>query len=81
MNQFLKDTVERAVRTFAQAELAVLVADGTGLFNTNWLAGVSTAGMAALLSILTSFGSSVVNPNGTASMLTLARGRATIPPV
>lgn len=71
---FWKDAVERAVRTAAQAELAVLIADGTGLFDTNWWAGLSAAGMAAVLSLLTSVGSGVTNPDGTASLVSLAKG-------
>lgn len=71
---FWKDTLERALRTAAQAELALLVADGTGLLDTDWWAGLSAAGMAALLSLLTSLGSGVSNPDGTASLVSLTRG-------
>lgn len=67
---FWADAVERAVRTFAQAEAAVLVAAGTGLLDTNWLAGLSTAGMAGVLSILFSVGGETVRPTGTASLTT-----------
>jgi len=71
---FWKDTLERAVRTAAQTEAAVLVADGTGLFTTDWWAGLSTAGMAAVLSLLTSLGGGITNPDGTASLVRLVKG-------
>lgn len=66
---FWKDAVERAIRTFAQTFGAVVLAAGTGLLDTDWLTGVSAAGMAGLLSVLTSLASEVKSPNGTASMM------------
>lgn len=51
---FWRGAAERAVKTFAQALIAVLGADGFGLLNAPWLTALSTAGMAALLSVLTS---------------------------
>lgn len=52
--------VERAVKTFAQALAALLVADGTGLLETAWGDRASVAAMAAVVSLLTSIGSDVV---------------------
>ena len=43
-------------RTFAQALAAALVADGTGLLDTDWKAKLSMAGMAALLGFLQGWG-------------------------
>lgn len=63
MNQlgaFGQDTLVRAVKTFCQSLVALLVADGTGLMNTVWGDKLSVAGMAALLSILTTVGSGLV---------------------
>jgi hypothetical protein len=54
---FWKATAERAVKTFAQTLAALLVADGTDLLNSAWVARLSVAGMAALVSVLTSVGS------------------------
>ena len=71
---FVKDAVERAARTAAQAAVAVLVADGTGLFTMHWWAGLSAAAGMAVLSLLTSLDSGVTNPDGTASLVSLARG-------
>ncbi|GAB1515130.1 holin [Actinophytocola sp. KF-1] len=66
---FWKDAVERAIRTFAQTFGALVVAAGTGLLDTAWLTAFSAAGMAGLLSVLTSLASEVKAPNGTASMI------------
>lgn len=55
---FLRATLERAVKTFAQSLAALLVADGTDLLTTNWGDRLSVAGMAAVVSVLTSVASS-----------------------
>lgn len=49
---------ERAIKTFAQALVAILGSNAVGLLDANWVAALSAAGMAALLSVLTSVGSS-----------------------
>lgn len=56
---FLKDTVERAVKTFAQSLVASL-AVGTGLLDVDWLNALSIAGLATIISVLTSVGSGYV---------------------
>ncbi|MFH9070297.1 holin [Streptomyces alboflavus] len=61
---FWKATAERAVRTFAQALAAVLVAGATNLLDVAWGAALGTAGMAALLAVLTALGSVKVGPPG-----------------
>ncbi|WP_172383606.1 holin [Streptomyces sp. MNP-20] len=61
---FWKATAERAVRTFAQALAAVLVAGATNLLDVAWAAALGTAGMAALLAVLTALGSAKVGPPG-----------------
>nr|WP_308802046.1 holin [Streptomyces polyasparticus] len=53
-------TIERAARTFCQSLLAVLGAGSFGLLDAPWLAALSTAGMAAVLSLLTS----IATPGG-----------------
>lgn len=50
-------TAERAAKTLAQSLVAVLTATGTGLIDTDWVGIWSTAGMATLLSLLTSMAS------------------------
>ena len=61
---FLLATLERAVKTFAQGLAALLVADGTDLLTTNWGDRLSVAGMAAVVSILTSVASGAVGQPG-----------------
>jgi hypothetical protein len=51
-------TLERAVKSFAQSLLALLSAGQLGLFEVEWVPTLSTAGMVALLSLLTSLASS-----------------------
>lgn len=54
---FWRATFERGAKTFAQAAGAVLVGSGVGLLDADWTATASVAGMAALLSVLSSIGS------------------------
>lgn len=54
---FWGDTAVRAVKTFAQSAIAVITAQATGLLNIDWLNMLSIAGLAALLSVLTSVAS------------------------
>jgi hypothetical protein len=51
---------ERAVKTGAQTIVALLTAGATGLLEVDWLQVASVAGLAALVSILTSVGSGAV---------------------
>jgi hypothetical protein len=57
---FWNDTAERCLRTFAQALAAVLLATGTGLITTDWATSTSTAGMAAVLALLTAIGGETI---------------------
>lgn len=45
---------ERAIKTFAQAALAYIGTGAVGLVQIDWLNLISIAGLAALLSVLTS---------------------------
>ncbi|MGH3778428.1 MAG: holin [Pseudonocardiaceae bacterium] len=63
---------ERAVKTFAQSLVAILSATGVGLLTVPWSAALSTAGMAALLSVLTSMASAPVGESGSPSLLPAA---------
>ena len=51
---FWMAVLERAVKTFAQCMAALLTANATGLLDANWGQDASVAGMATVLSILTS---------------------------
>lgn len=67
---FWKGAVERAIKTFAQAGGAFLAAGATGLLDVNWEQGASVAGLAALLSLLTSVASgSTFGPGGSPSLV------------
>lgn len=54
---------ERAVKTLAQSSVAAIVAAGTGLVDTDWMGVGSVAGMAAIISLLTSVGTDAVTGN------------------
>lgn len=62
--QFWTDLAERAVKTFAQAMLAVL-AVGTPVWDIAWAEALGIAATATIISVLTSIASGGVN--GTAS--------------
>lgn len=52
--KFWLDTLDRAVATVAQAGIGVLTAGVTGLLDVDWVQGASVAGLAGLVSVLTS---------------------------
>jgi hypothetical protein len=54
---FWKATAERAVKSFAQSLVALLGAGQVGLLDVNWASALSIAGMALVLSVLSSIGS------------------------
>ena len=60
---------ERALKTFAQSLLAILSATGVGLLTAPWTTALSTAGMTAVLSVLTSMASASVGEPDTPSLL------------
>lgn len=55
---------ERAVKTFAQAFVALLVGGAAGIVGTDWLSALNVAGMAAVVSLLTSVASGGVGEAG-----------------
>lgn len=59
---FWSAAAERAVKTFAQTEAALLTAAGTGILDTDWQTSLSVSGMAAVVSLLTSVGSAAFGP-------------------
>ena len=62
-------TAERMIKTFAQTLASVLVASGVGLFSAGWAAALSAAGMAAVVSVLTSIGSVKIGPADSPSVV------------
>lgn len=61
---FALAALERATKTLAQTLAAILVADSTDLLSTDWAQALSVAGMAAVVSLLTSVASSGVGSAG-----------------
>lgn len=60
---YLKALAERAVKTFCQSLVAILGAGATDLLSVGWEQALSVAGLAAVLSVLTSVGSAGFGPN------------------
>lgn len=61
---FWKQAAERALKTFAQAALALLTGDGLGVLDVNWGDVTSVGALAAIASVLTSIVTSGVGePN------------------
>lgn len=67
--RFWLSASERAVKTFAQTLVAILGANSFGLLTAPWTMALSTAGMATLLSVLTSIASAPIGDPGTPSLL------------
>lgn len=68
---FWAAAAERAIKTFAQTEAALLTAAGTGLLDTDWQTSISVSGMAAAISLFTSIGSDLAT-SGSGPSLTNA---------
>ncbi|HET8662151.1 MAG TPA: holin [Micromonosporaceae bacterium] len=77
---FWIQTVERSVKTFAQAAIALLTGEGLGLLALDVVNVVSVAGLAAVISVLTSVASGPVGPASSPSLV-LERGPAGDPQV
>jgi glyoxylate carboligase len=61
---FFIATAERSIKTVAQTAAALLVGNGVGLLNADWVSVLSGAGMAGVVSVLTSIGSATVGNDG-----------------
>lgn len=66
---FLIDAAERAVKTVAQSAAALLVGNGVGLLDVDWVGVGSVAGLAGVVSLLTSIGSASVGSDDSASLV------------
>lgn len=62
--KFLAATLERAIKTFIQSFLALAGTDAAGWVSVDQTASIKVSASAALLSILTSFGSSSFGKTG-----------------
>lgn len=58
--KFWLDTIERSAKTWAQSAAALLVGNGVGLLDVDWVSVLSVAGLAGVVSVLTSIGSGYV---------------------
>lgn len=72
---FWLDTAERAVKTFAQALLAVLVV-GVPVWDVDWLGALGIALTATVMSVLTSIASGATGDPTTASAVYVGEHRA-----
>lgn len=66
---FWRAAFERGVKSVAYGAISILIGNGTGLLDTDWLGVLSVAGMAGLLSILGSIASDA-GTGGTGPSLT-----------
>jgi hypothetical protein len=76
---FWKSTIERAVKTFAQALAVLAGAAAVGLMEAPWGEWLSTASMMAVASVLTSLGSAGVGHVGSASLVVQERPIRNLP--
>lgn len=67
--QFWKSTVERCVKTVAQALIAVVAGTSFDWFSADWKAIAGVAATAGVLSILTSIASDGIGPKGSPSLV------------
>ena len=75
---FWKATAERAIKTFAQSFLAAVGVGAVTLASIGWLQALTLAGVATLLSVLSSLASAKVNaPEGESASPSLLPGAKT----
>ncbi len=74
MKKFWTDTAERAVRTLAQTALAT-IGSATILGAVDWVHVASTAGLAAVLSLLTAVATRGITGKNSASLIDETDGK------
>ena len=77
---FWKSAAERALKTVAQALIAVLAATTFDWFSADWKAIAGTAATAGVLSLLSSIASAGIGDKGTPSLVASPQNAALIPP-
>ena len=78
--QFWKATVERCVKTVAQALIAVVAGTSFDWFSADWKAIGGTALTAGVLSVLSSIASSGIGDRTSPSLLRVKPNASLIPP-
>ena len=68
---FWKDAFERGIKTVAQSLVALWATGVTGVLDVDWVNALSVAGLAFLMSILTSVAGVKAGDKGTASAVKL----------
>ena len=68
---FWKDAVERAIKTAAQAAVALMTSGATGILDVDWMNILSVSALAFVTSVLTSLIGSTTGDKGTASFVKL----------
>ena len=66
---FARDLAERTIATFAEALAALLIADGLGVLETDWVAMLSAAGATALIAMLKGVAAYKLGDNATGASL------------
>lgn len=68
-SKFWKGTLERAIRTAAQAALALLSTDVAGILDVDWVQAASVSALAAFLSVLMSIAATGVGDHESPSFI------------
>ena len=77
---FVKATLERAIKTVAQALIAVFAASQFNWLSADWQQILAVALSAGVLSVLTSIASAGVGDKGTPSIVAAPTNAALLPP-
>lgn len=70
MTESIKAALERAIRTAAQAAIALIGVDASGITDLDWTAIGSAVALATLLSVLTSIAGVTLAPGDGPSLVT-----------